>query len=280
MFSFLFYFLQKEMADDEVFVVETILDSRLDEDGVSYFVKWLDYDDTHNSWVISADMDCPELLAAFETQRFLALTARVRALEHRLAGSLSSSVPTSHDNSPSFVLPDSTTGPDFGSCSIIDGVADSSISSNVEVVGFESSIRSSPVIEIDHSFLSDVDSVDEDFSPDHVPTPASISDDIDAVSVAVNIRASSNIASNAVPTTSSSTSIFPPPFGVKTSSGKYACDWITLDGDICGKVLSTRFSIKRHIDRVHLTSGVLQCCDLVFSYYGALKRHQQDEHST
>lgn len=274
------------MADNDVFVVETILDSRLDEDGASYFVKWLDYDDTHNSWVAVADMNCPELLATFETQRYLALVDRVRLLEHRSGGLRSSTLPTSHDNSVDFVLPDSTTGSSFDLSSTVSDVGNSHISC-VEVVAPVSSrdllpgiiSSSSSDVDIDHSFLSDADSIDEDFLHDNVSTNVSIPADVDGVPDPVDVCAPSSSDFNATLDTTPSISIFPPPFGVKLSSGKYTCDWTGIDGVVCGKVLSTRSSINRHVDRVHLHSGTLQCCNLVFPYYGALKLHQRDKHS-
>lgn len=58
-----------ENQQGEVFVVEKILDSRLVAGKKQYYLKWIGYDDKDNSWEPVENLDCPELIEAFEAKR-------------------------------------------------------------------------------------------------------------------------------------------------------------------------------------------------------------------
>lgn len=50
------------------FIVEKILDKRVVKGDVQYFLKWLGYDDTYNSWEPAINLDGLELLPEFERE--------------------------------------------------------------------------------------------------------------------------------------------------------------------------------------------------------------------
>jgi hypothetical protein len=54
--------------EPDVYDVEKVLDSRVSGRTVEYLIKWLDYDDIHNTWEPRANLSCPEKLADFHRQ--------------------------------------------------------------------------------------------------------------------------------------------------------------------------------------------------------------------
>ena len=51
--------------EPDVYDVERILDSRISKKKTEYLVKWLDWDDIHNTWEPEANLSCPEKLAEY-----------------------------------------------------------------------------------------------------------------------------------------------------------------------------------------------------------------------
>uniref|UniRef100_A0A8D8ZFF9 Heterochromatin protein 1 n=1 Tax=Cacopsylla melanoneura TaxID=428564 RepID=A0A8D8ZFF9_9HEMI len=52
---------------EEVYVIEKIVDKRVTKEGkVKYFLKWKDYPETDNTWEWAGDLDCDDLVLAFE----------------------------------------------------------------------------------------------------------------------------------------------------------------------------------------------------------------------
>ena len=51
--------------DNEEHDVEAILDYQKIEGKMRYLVKWLDYDDSENTWELPSALNCPEKLAEF-----------------------------------------------------------------------------------------------------------------------------------------------------------------------------------------------------------------------